>query len=85
MISNRMKNTKSYRELSNQIEYIACCIGVFANRFGITNQEAYRYLLKFGGLSFLYEFYDLEHTFSIDEAVDDITKITQRNGGALYD
>lgn len=80
-----MKNSASYRELSNQVEYIACCIGVFANRFNISNQEAYRYLLKFGGLSFLYDFYDVEHTFSIDEAIDDITMITQRNGGALYD
>lgn len=73
------------RDLSNQIEYIACCIGVFANKFKLSNQEAYRYLLKFGGLSFLYEFYDVEHTLSIEDAIDDNTLITQRNGGALYD
>ena len=78
-----MKNSASYRELSNQVEYIACCIGVFAKRFNISNQEAYRYLLKFGGLSFLYEFYDAAHTFSIDEAIDDSTIITHGNGGAL--
>lgn len=80
-----MKDNTLNRELSNQIEYIVCCIGMFANRFNISNQEAYRYLNKFGGLSFLYEFYDVEHTFSIDETVDDITMIAQRNGGALYD
>lgn len=73
------------REWRNQIEYIACCIGLFAMRFRLTNQEAYRYLLKFGGLDFLYEFYDIEHTFSMDDAINDITRITQRNGGALYD
>ncbi len=85
VVVKNMKDSKSYREISNYIEYIACCIGAFANRFDISNQEAYRYLLRFGGLSFLYEFYDVEHTFSIDDAVDDITKIAQRNGGALYD
>ena len=29
------------------------------------------------------DYYDIEHTFSIDEAVEDLTVICQRNGGAL--
>jgi len=80
-----MSDNISYKELSNEIEYIACCIGMFAKRFHISNQESYNYLLKFGGLSFLHDFYDLEHTFSMEDAIDDITLISQRNGGALYD
>ena len=80
-----MNERNLHRELSNQIEYIACCIGLFANKFHLSNQEAYKYLLRFGGLSFLYEFYDIEHTLSLEDAIDDITLITKRNGGALYD
>ena len=71
------------QDLSNQIEYLVCCIGSFAERFSITNASAYKYLDKFGGLDFLIKHYDLEHTFSIDDATDDITRICNRNGGYL--
>lgn len=71
------------KENINVIEYLVCCIGAFAQRFEITNQQAYRYLYQYQGLKFLIDFYDVEHTQSIDDAVDDCTNICQRHGGAL--
>ncbi|MDR0938191.1 MAG: DUF3791 domain-containing protein [Mediterranea sp.] len=71
------------QDFSNRIEYFVACIGAFAERYTLTNGQAYRYLKRFAGLDFLDEFYDIEHTFSIEEAIDDLTKICQRNGGGL--
>ena len=61
----------SNRELSNRIEYFVGCIGAFAEKYSLSNSQAYKYLKRFSGLDFL------------EEAVDDLTKICQRNGGAL--
>jgi len=71
------------RTTQNTISWLVCCIGAFAQRFGLLNGESYSYLERYKGLDFLIRNYDIEHTFSIDDAVDDITHICQRNGGAL--
>jgi hypothetical protein len=71
------------REQSNQISYLVACVGAFAEKYGLSNQRSYQYLRQYKGTDFLREYYDIEHTFSIDEAVDDLTMICQRNGGAI--
>lgn len=67
----------------NIIEYITLCIGVFANNLGISNFHAYQYLKKYKAIRFLIDYYDIEHTLSIDEAIEDCVNICQRNGGSL--
>ena len=54
-----------------------------AERFSISNAFAYSYLSQYKGLELIYDYYDIEHTFSIDDAVEDMQKICQRNGGPL--
>ncbi|MBO5194161.1 MAG: DUF3791 domain-containing protein [Bacteroidales bacterium] len=71
------------REEHNRIAYYIACIGAFAERFSLSNAFAYNYLLKYKGLNFIYDCYDAEHTLSIDDAVEDMYRICQRNGGAL--
>ena len=71
------------REQSNRIAYLVACVGAFAERHGLSNQSSYQYLRLYKGTDFLRDYYDIEHTFSIDEAVEDLTVICQRNGGAL--
>ncbi|MBO7419132.1 MAG: DUF3791 domain-containing protein [Bacteroidaceae bacterium] len=71
------------RELHNRIAYFNCCILAFAEKFNLSGAEAYRYLRNFMGLDFLNEFYDVEHTQSIDDAIDDLITVCQRNGGKL--
>ena len=73
----------SKKEQSNIIEYLVCVIGAFAMRFSITNANAYKYLSDFKGLDFLRRNYEAEHILSIDDAVDDLTLICNRNGGGL--
>ncbi len=49
----------------------------------MTRQAAFRYLYAHKGLAFLIEFYDVEHLQSIDETIDDLVVVCQKNGGAL--
>jgi hypothetical protein len=71
------------RAIFNKIEYIVCCVGAFAERFNLTNAQAYAYMRRFNGVDFLLECYDAEHTLSIDDAVEDVQTICFRNGGKL--
>lgn len=66
-----------------EIPFIHLCIREFAKRFNLTRQAAYEYLCKHNGLSFLIEFYDVEHLQSIDETLDDLVIMCAKNGGQL--
>jgi hypothetical protein len=66
-----------------KIPYINACIRAFAKRFKLTVQVAFRYLYDFKGISFLDEFYEIEHLQSIDDAVDDLIVYCRNNGGTL--
>ena len=70
-------------ETRNTLEYMVACISEFANRHRLAQYKAYQYLRKYKGIQFLQEFYDVEHTLSFDEAVDDLTTICRKNGGML--
>jgi len=49
----------------------------------MTRQAAFNHLHKHKGLSFLIEFYDVEHLQPMDETIDDLLIICQQNGGVL--
>ena len=82
----RLHNWKSFEDAMSKYEipFLTACIQVFARRFAISRQAAFQYLHKFKVNYFiLIEFYDLEHLQSIDETVDDVLIICQKNGGTL--
>ena len=66
-----------------EIPFITECIRAFSERFALTRQRAYDYLRHYKGLSFLIDFYDVEHLQSIDETVDDLILICKKNGGQI--
>ena len=41
------------------------------------------YVMTVKGIDFLTEFYDVEHTLSFNDCVDDLTIVCQNNGGTL--
>ena len=45
--------------------------------------QAYRYLERFKGLDFVDKFYEVEHTFSFEDVIEDLTAYCHRKGGAL--
>ena len=67
----------------NTVNYMVICINDFAERFSLDVKTAYRFLSQFGGIDFLLEHYEIEHTLSLDEAVDDLERVCHQNGGIL--
>ena len=66
-----------------KIPYLNAVIRMFGSRFDLTVRQAFRYLYNFKGIRFLLEYYDVEHTLSIEDTVDDLIKVCQKNGGEL--
>lgn len=73
----------SEQEQKNLIEYIVACISEFADYHALSLKESFNYLYKFKGISFLKEHYNIEHTLSIEDAVNDLTMICNKNGGSI--
>jgi hypothetical protein len=67
----------------NIINYLVVCINDFAERFRMNSKVAYQFLSQYGGIEFLMRHYDIEHTLSLDDAIDDLEKICRDNGGTL--
>lgn len=67
----------------DKIEYVVACVGAFAQRFKLSNSQAYAYLRRFSGIDFLLECYAAEHTLSIDDAVLDLQLVCRRKGGRI--
>lgn len=66
-----------------QIDYTVACVSEFAKRKSIHPQKAFFYLDKYKGIHFLKENYEIEHTLSMEEAMDDLEIICKNNGGNL--
>lgn len=71
------------REIYNRIEYVVSCVGAFAQRFNLSNAQAYAYLRRYTGIDFLLDCYATEHTLSIDDTVEDLQTLCHNNGGRL--
>jgi hypothetical protein len=84
-VKQKITKYMSEREVTNRLSFFICCVSAFSEHFHISKRQAYRYLLTFKGMQFLYDCYEGAHTQSIEDAVADLTIICQRHGGALYD
>ena len=71
------------KETRDKLSYFITCIAVFGEHFNLQPKQAFAYLKRFGGLTFLDECYAAEHTLSLDDAVADMSMICKRNGGGL--
>lgn len=55
------------------IAYIVAAISEFAKTHHISIREANNYLIRFKGIDFLMEHYEVEHLLSFDDSVHDLT------------
>lgn len=69
--------------IEDKVAYLIAVISEFAAKHTLTTPQAYRYLERFKELDFVNRFYDVEHTFSFEDVVDDLTAYCHRKGGAL--
>ena len=71
------------QETQNKAEYIVIFISEFAHRFGLSTVQAYRYLNRYKAIDFLDEQYNVAHTQSFEDMVQNMAGYCQRHGGAL--
>lgn len=66
-----------------QIPYTNLCIRKFAERNGMSLDAAFTYLLTYGGMQYLVNFYDVEHTLPIEDTIDELILTCKAAGGAI--
>lgn len=69
--------------LEDKLAYIIAVVNDFADKYTLNSQQAYRYLSRFKGIDFVDEFYDVEHTQSFEDVVEDLALYCRKNGGML--
>lgn len=69
--------------LRKKIDYSVVCVNEFARKKTIKEKDAFLYLYQYNGIAFLDENYDIEHTLSLEDAVEDMELICRKNGGNL--
>lgn len=69
-------------ELKKRINYTVVCVNEFARRFHISAKTSFFYLYEHKGIDFINEHYDIEHTLSLDDAIEDLILVCRNNGGS---
>lgn len=69
--------------MRRKIDYTVVCINEFAKKKAMHPKTAFLYLYQHKGIAFLEENYEIEHTLSLDNAVEDLELICKRYGGDL--
>ena len=67
----------------NKINYTIACVSEFAAKHEMDLKSAFQFLYKYKAIQFIKENYDIEHTMSFDDAIEDIRQICLKNGGTI--
>ena len=65
------------------LEYTIALVNEFAQRFDLSEQQAFRYIRIHKGIDFIQENYGIIHTLDFNEAVESIALYCRRTGGSL--
>ena len=69
--------------VSVKIEYIIMLIKLFARHFGLSFQQAYRYVSIHQGIEYAEQHYNVLHTLSFEDQVEGLATYCHKKGGAL--
>lgn len=70
-------------EERKQINFVVACVDEFAHKHNLEVKEAFQFLFQYKAIEFLKENYDIEHTLSLDDTLNDMLVICEKNGGRL--
>lgn len=65
----------------SRINYTIACVSEFAERQNMDQKTAFQYLFRYKAIEFIKENYEIEHTLSFDEAIEDMIAVCRKNGG----
>lgn len=66
-----------------EILFVVACVNDFANKHNLSVKEAFQYLFQYGGVRFLKENYEIEHTLSWNMIMEDLQMFCSQNGGNI--
>ncbi len=69
--------------VSAKIEYIIMLIKLFARHFGLSFQQAYRYVSIHQGIEYAEQHYNVLHTLSFEDQVEGLANYCHKKGGTL--
>lgn len=67
----------------NMLEFLVALVSEFAARLGITQDVAYNYIREHHGLEYYFRHYNILHTLSFEENVEDLIQVCANHGGQL--
>jgi len=69
--------------IEDRLEFLISVTSEFSKKYTISVKQAFNYIKRFNGIKFLQEFYDIEHTQSYPDIVEDVKNICINNGGMI--
>ena len=67
----------------NKLNYLMVFVKMFADKFGLTERQAFNYLDAHKGFHFVNKHYDVIHTMDFSYAIQDVQEVCRANGGQL--
>ena len=65
------------------INYTIACVSEFARKYNMKLRDAFSYLFQYKAISFIKDNYDIEHTLSFNDVIEDMRLICRQNGGTI--
>ena len=66
-----------------QLNYLMVFVKMFADRFGLSEKQAFNYLDAHKGFAFVDKHYEAIHTLDFAYAIEDVQEVCRANGGRL--
>ena len=71
------------RKEKNTLEFLVALVSEFATHLGISQDAAYNYIREYRGLEYYFKHYNILHTLSFEENIEDLLQVCANNGGQL--
>lgn len=69
--------------VKDKIEYTVAIVSDFAKKHSFSTTQAFNYLDRFNAITLLEQHYNIAHTLSFSEIVDDLSLYCKNHGGNL--
>jgi len=76
-------SAEALKKTRDVVDYIAFMVNEFAAAHQLTATQSFEYMKRYGAISFLDEFYDVEHCENPAVTLRDINQLCHREGGLL--
>lgn len=69
--------------VKDKIEYTVSLVSDFAKKYSLSTTQAFNYLDRFNAIAFINQHYNITHTLSFSEILDDLSVYCRNRGGNL--